>query len=133
MTMPGVAMPWLVGYYGVFQAGHVVVNVLYLSGLRPTFPAFICPEKFPMVDVQVAKWARTSGRLHVSSNYGCQLLCPPDLTPGQVVKEGHWPFVESWIGWCRSTACELSRRTNFAWRARDVEWQSTRHRGVGSR
>ena len=80
-----------------------------------TFPAFICPEKFPMVDVQVAKWARTSGRLHVSSNYGCQLLCPPDLTPGQVVKEGHWPFVESWIGWCRSTACELSRRTNFAW------------------
>ena len=35
MTMPGVAMPWLVGYYGVFQAGHVVLNVLYLSGLRP--------------------------------------------------------------------------------------------------
>ena len=26
MTMPGVAMPWLVGYYGVFQAGHVVLN-----------------------------------------------------------------------------------------------------------
>ena len=35
MKMPGVAMPWLVGYYGVFQAGHVVFNVLYLSGLRP--------------------------------------------------------------------------------------------------
>ena len=35
MTMPGVAMPWLVGYYGVFQAGHVVLNVLCLSGLRP--------------------------------------------------------------------------------------------------
>ena len=35
MTMPGVATPWLVGYYGVFQAGHVVLNVLYLSGLRP--------------------------------------------------------------------------------------------------
>ena len=35
MKMPGVAMPWLVGYYGVFQAGHVVLNVLYLSGLRP--------------------------------------------------------------------------------------------------
>ena len=33
--MPGVAMPWLVGYYGVFQAGHVVFNVVYLSGLRP--------------------------------------------------------------------------------------------------
>ena len=35
MRMPGVAMPWLVGYYGVFQAGHVVFNVVYLSGLRP--------------------------------------------------------------------------------------------------
>ena len=35
MTIPGVAMPWLVGYYGVFQAGHVVLNVLYLSGIRP--------------------------------------------------------------------------------------------------
>ena len=33
--MRGVAMPWLVGYYGVFQAGHVVLNVLYFSGLRP--------------------------------------------------------------------------------------------------
>ena len=35
MKMPGVAMPWHVGYYGVFQAGHVVFNVVYLSGLRP--------------------------------------------------------------------------------------------------
>ena len=35
MRMPGVAMPRLVGYYGVFQAGHVVFNVVYLSGLRP--------------------------------------------------------------------------------------------------
>ena len=35
MTMHGVAMRWLVGYYGVFQAGHVVLNVVHLSGLRP--------------------------------------------------------------------------------------------------
>ncbi len=35
MKMPSVTMRWLVGYYGVFQAGHVVFNVLYLSGLRP--------------------------------------------------------------------------------------------------
>ena len=35
MRMPGVAMSWLVGYYGVFQAGHVVFNVVYLSGFRP--------------------------------------------------------------------------------------------------
>ena len=35
MTMPRAAMPWLVGYYGVFQAGHVVLNVVHLGGLRP--------------------------------------------------------------------------------------------------
>ena len=35
MTMPGMVMPWLVGYYGVFQAGHLVLNVVYFSGLRP--------------------------------------------------------------------------------------------------
>ena len=35
MTRARMAMPWLVGYYGVFQAGHIVLNVLYLSGLRP--------------------------------------------------------------------------------------------------
>ena len=34
MTMRGVAMRWLVGYYGVFQAGHVAFNVMHLSGLR---------------------------------------------------------------------------------------------------
>ena len=35
MTRRGVAKPWLVGYYGVFQAGHLTLNVVYLSGLRP--------------------------------------------------------------------------------------------------
>ena len=33
--MPRVAMRWLVGYYGVFQAGHVVLNLVHLCGLRP--------------------------------------------------------------------------------------------------
>ena len=39
---PGLATPWLVGYYGVFQALHVVFNVLCLSGLRP-IPEFPWP------------------------------------------------------------------------------------------
>ena len=28
-------MRWLVGYYGVFQAGHLVLNLVHLGGLRP--------------------------------------------------------------------------------------------------
>ena len=35
MTMTRGAMPWLVGYYGVFQAGHLVLNLVHLGGLRP--------------------------------------------------------------------------------------------------
>lgn len=35
MTMTRGAMPWLVGYYGVFQAGHLVLNLVHLVGLRP--------------------------------------------------------------------------------------------------
>ena len=46
MRMPGVAMPWLVGYYGVFQAGHVVFNVVYRvvcgRGRNPTLRLNTC-------------------------------------------------------------------------------------------
>ena len=28
-------MRWLVGYYGVFQAGHLALNLVHLGGLRP--------------------------------------------------------------------------------------------------
>ena len=35
MTMNRGALPWLVGYYGVFQAGHLVLNLVHLAGLRP--------------------------------------------------------------------------------------------------
>ncbi len=87
-----------------------------------TFPAFICPERFPMVDTQITRWALENGHLHCYSGIG-----GPDLErvralqAGQVLTERHWPFIESWIAWCRFTARELNRRTACAWRARDVE------------
>lgn len=87
-----------------------------------TFPAFICPEKFPMVDTQITRWARNSGHLHDYSGIGGPSLDnPPELPPGVILREKHWPFVESWIAWCRFTAWRLSQCTGHAWRARDVE------------
>ncbi len=79
-----------------------------------TFPAFICPQAFPMVDTRIAAWLREHGR-----NHGY----PGDVeqVPEGIIREGHWSFVESWIEWCRSTAHKLSQCTDFAWRARDVE------------
>ncbi len=87
-----------------------------------TFPAFICPERFPMVDTQITRWALENGHLHCYSGIdGPDLERVPALQAGQVLKESHWPFIESWIAWCRFTARELNRRTGCAWRARDVE------------
>lgn len=87
-----------------------------------TFPAFICPEQFPMVDTQVTRWARENSNAHRYSGVGgSDLECVPKLLPGAVLRENHWTFVESWIGWCQFTAAVLSQRTGRAWRARDVE------------
>ena len=87
-----------------------------------TFPAFICPERFPMVDTQITRWALENGHLHGYSGIGGpDLEQVPALKAGRVLTESHWPFIESWIAWCRFTAWELNRRTGCAWRARDVE------------
>ena len=86
-----------------------------------TFPAFLCPESFPMVDTQITRWAWDNGASHdYSAVGGPALACIPDLQ-GEQVMESHWPFVESWIRWCRFTARRLTELTGRAWRARDVE------------
>ena len=85
-----------------------------------TFPAFICPERFPMVDKQVTRWALENGSSHRCSGVGGpDLKCVPDLAG--VLLESHWPFVESWIAWCRFTAWKLGQCSGRRWRARDVE------------
>ena len=87
-----------------------------------TFPAFICPEKFPMVDTQITRWANDNGGAYgYSAVGGPDLECVPRLRPGAVLRESHWRFVESWIAWCQFTAGILSQGTGRVWRARDVE------------
>ncbi len=87
-----------------------------------TFPAFICPEKFPMVDMQVIKWARKYGDRHRYSGVGGPNLADvPALERNGNLQESHWSFIGSWIDWCRFTARRLNELTERAWRARDVE------------
>ena len=78
-----------------------------------TFPAFICPELFPMVDTQVAKWVQTNGGRHG--------IFPPPNLKGTVLRENDWDFVQAWVDWCQYTAGILNKRTDQHWRARDVE------------
>ncbi len=78
-----------------------------------TFPAFISPDLFPMVDNQVAKWVQVNGTRHG--------IFPPPKLKGTVLHENDWDFVEAWIDWCRYAAGILNQRTEQDWRARDVE------------
>ena len=50
------AMRWLVGYYGVFQAGHLVFNVVHLSGLRSISEDFPPPPAEGWHPQTVAFW-----------------------------------------------------------------------------
>ena len=73
-----------------------------------TFPAFIRPDIFPMVDTQTASWTLANPWTRIES--------VPDLRGG-VLYERHWPYVWDWVAWCRRVARELGS----AWTARDVE------------
>ena len=88
-----------------------------------TFPAFVCPGKFSMVDNHVVKWARANGSKHdYGSVGGPTIVRVPEIGPNQTVVRGSdWSFVSSWITWCQFTADLLSEATQCQWRARDVE------------
>lgn len=80
-----------------------------------TFPAFMCPEQFPMVDTRIAAWSRVNGTRH------CLLAAPPGAEQGVHEWQNHWRFVQDWINWCRRMAKILCYLTGEPWRARDVE------------
>ena len=77
-----------------------------------TFPAFACPERFPMVDTRVAKWVNSEKDAHNDiDRSGPQLI----RTRYNIIK-GHPPlttadidFYLHWIDWTRHTASKLNR------------------------
>ena len=75
-----------------------------------TYPAFLRPDIFPMVDTQTAEWVR--------NNRWTGIRNVPDVKgDGKVLTERHWEYVRDWIVWCRNTAMRLGSE----WTARDVE------------
>ncbi len=88
-----------------------------------TFPAFLEPDSFPMVDTRIAKWVGSCLSLHnAKDSTGPQLIRPPFLDSTRtVLTMDDFEFVESWIRWCKYTAQKLTKCTSFVWRARDVE------------
>ena len=90
-----------------------------MVAIAATFPAFICPTRFPMVDTEVTKWARRHGSLHA----GALDISIAGKWRNDDVRIYKWGFVESWIDWCRYTRDRLNESPDSKreWRARDVE------------
>lgn len=81
-----------------------------------TFPAFICPERFPMVDSRIANWAKENSHKHIYKLRHGNAMLPTSSNIKSIDK-----FVLPWCEWCQFTASILSQRTGEHWRARDVE------------
>ncbi len=100
-----------------------------------TFPAFMAPTEFPMVDTRVAKWVRARALQHNAADpLGPQLKLPqyPD-NGATVLTMQDWEFVASWTNWSRHMASKLSEATHREWRARDVEMAVLNAQGDSSR
>jgi hypothetical protein len=91
--------------------------------LSLTYPSFLRPDLYPMVDTRIAKWVAHSMGSHNSIDpYGPQLTRPRFADGNQtVLSTSDFPFVKNWISWCRYTALKLTQLTSIEWRPRDVE------------
>jgi hypothetical protein len=88
-----------------------------------TFPAFIAPDRFPMVDTRVAKWVIANMDKYNVGSDGVPKLQRPAFTDkgATVLTFSDWAFIESWTHWSRAIATRLAEDTGITWRARDVE------------
>lgn len=91
--------------------------------IAATFPAFLRPDLFPMVDTRVAKWVGDNMQEYNDANPKApQLVRPRYLdTKSTVLTLSDFEFVHSWSRWCRHKAKQLTELTSISWRPRDVE------------
>jgi len=88
-----------------------------------TFPAFLDPESYPMVDTRIAKLVgNCMGAHNEAYRTGPQLIRPPFLDSKRtVLTVAYYEFMRHWTLWCVYTAHKLTKQTSFNRRARDVE------------
>ena len=86
--------------------------------LALTYPAFVRPDQFPMVDTNTARWVSANAEIHSKS-------AAKKLTPFEggrsPLQDNDFANYLNWVHWCRETAVILTDRTDIQWRARDVE------------
>ncbi|MGQ0601830.1 MAG: hypothetical protein ACT4QE_09065 [Anaerolineales bacterium] len=88
-----------------------------------TFPAFLRPDQFPMIDTRVAKWVAKSMYDQNGVDSKRPLLSRPKFADSKQSTLGmnDFDFMQDWIRWCRYNSQQLTKLTNVEWRARDVE------------
>jgi len=83
-----------------------------------TFPAFLDPVRFPMVDRQTARWVTRNLGAH---NNGRRNALTAFSRADRGLRYDDFDSYLNWVGWCNETAYVLTHRTDMKWRARDVE------------
>ena len=86
--------------------------------LALTFPAFVDPVRYPMVDKNTAGWVKEHHSAF-SLNRGNRLT--RFALNYSVLHDNDFDNYVNWVYWCRETAEILTGRTDLKWRARDVE------------
>ena len=98
-----------------------------------TFPAFLRPHKFPMVDTRVAKWVNLHYKTFNSENPHAPQLIPSEYGNNHsatVLTMNDFSFYHRWIHWTRYVAKKLSSSAHKPWRPRDLRWQFSRHGAI---
>jgi len=112
---------------GSKDAFRLFQNLLFNSAsiaISFTFPAFLCPERFPMVDSRVARCLAAEASaigFPETRDVGKTLRRYREKASPGVLTLHDWAFVEAWVRWCREVARHLSDNNGSTWRARDVE------------
>lgn len=96
---------------------NIKTNVL---AIPLTFVAFFCPEKYPMVDKNVAKWVNKNLAKH-NQNRQAKLTPFVSLEKSTSLTDVDFQSYLNWVDWCNETAQILTDNTSIKWRARDVE------------
>jgi hypothetical protein len=89
-----------------------------------TFPAFLNPDRFPMVDTRVAKWVNMNyAKFNDAYPDGPHLIPSAfeNTSPNTTLTMRDFPFYTQWIRWTRYMSQKLTKVTGVNWRARDVE------------
>jgi hypothetical protein len=83
-----------------------------------TLVALANPQKFPMIDNQVARWVNSNASNHNDKRRNKLSLFNMKYTS---LRYDDFPNYLNWVNWCQEVAQVLTELTSEQWRARDVE------------